>query len=173
MVDYFKTNWTEKIKRNPVANKILNPKTNYGGLVVRQAVLDNYEFENNHTKTKIKKIQKTKGDGFYVTEQRLKNLLNDKDRPPTENEIIQQYHKQVEDVRLGKIAAHSVVLPPKNSVIITADPTDKHFQEPDYFGNMYVDFMNIHHPKLRVDYIQALSSQPLNIKPPSVFFSDV
>ena len=51
----------------------------------------------------------------------------------------------------------------------------------DYHGesgmwdNTYVkDYLNIHHPKLLPDYyIQALKQQPLQIKPPSVFFSDV
>ena len=51
----------------------------------------------------------------------------------------------------------------------------------DYHGesgmwdNTYVkDYINIHHPKLLPDYyIQALKQQPLQIKPPSVFFSDI
>ena len=44
----------------------------------------------------------------------------------------------------------------------------------DMWANVYVDdYINIHHPKIRFDYISALASRPLQIKPPSVFFSDV
>ena len=47
--------------------------------------------------------------------------------------------------------------------------------ESGMWDNTYVkDYLNIHHPKLLPDYyIQALKQQPLQIKPPSVFFSDV
>ena len=47
--------------------------------------------------------------------------------------------------------------------------------ESGMWDNTYVkDYINIHHPKLVPDYyIQALKQQPLVIKPPSVFFSDV
>ena len=42
------------------------------------------------------------------------------------------------------------------------------------WDNVYVkDFININHPKLRSHYIHALTSKPLQIKEPSVFFSDV
>ena len=44
----------------------------------------------------------------------------------------------------------------------------------DMWANVFVDdYINIHHPKLRYDYISALASKPLQIKQPSVFFSDV
>ena len=47
--------------------------------------------------------------------------------------------------------------------------------ESGMWDNTYVkDYINIHHPKLLPDYyIQAMKQQPLQIKPPSVFFSDV
>ena len=50
-----------------------------------------------------------------------------------------------------------------------------HHGESGMWDNTYVkDYINIHHPKLVPDYyIQALKQQPLVIKPPSVFFSDV
>ena len=42
------------------------------------------------------------------------------------------------------------------------------------WDNVYVDdFINIHHPKLRGHYIDSLTGRPVQIKPPSVFFSDM
>ena len=42
------------------------------------------------------------------------------------------------------------------------------------WDNVYVkDFININHPKLRSHYISALTSKPVQIAEPSVFFSDV
>ena len=42
------------------------------------------------------------------------------------------------------------------------------------WDNVYVnDYIHIQHPKIRYDYINALAGKPLQIKPPSVFFSDV
>ena len=44
----------------------------------------------------------------------------------------------------------------------------------DMWAGVYIDnYTNIHHPKLREDYIQYITNKPLQIKPPSVFFSDV
>ena len=43
-----------------------------------------------------------------------------------------------------------------------------------YWDNTYVkDYINIHHPKLRPNFVQALANIPLRIKEPSVFFSDL
>ena len=42
------------------------------------------------------------------------------------------------------------------------------------WDNVYVkDFININHPKLRSHYISALTSKPVQIAEPSVFFSDI
>lgn len=50
---------------------------------------------------------------------------------------------------------------------------DEH-QGGDMWANVYIDnYTNIHHPKLRYHIIDGMSSRPLAIKPPSVFFSDV
>ena len=50
---------------------------------------------------------------------------------------------------------------------------DKH-QEGNMWANVYIDnYTNIYHPKLRYHVIDSLKKQPLSIKPPSVFFSDV
>ena len=44
----------------------------------------------------------------------------------------------------------------------------------DMWANTYVDdYINIHHSKIRHDYISLITGRPLQIKPPSVFFSDV
>ena len=43
-----------------------------------------------------------------------------------------------------------------------------------YWDNVYVkDFINIQHPKLRNCHVSALSTRQVDIKPPSVFFSDI
>ena len=48
------------------------------------------------------------------------------------------------------------------------------YQGGSMWNNVYVDnYTNIHHPKLRYHLIDLMSKQPLAIKPPSVFFSDV
>ena len=42
------------------------------------------------------------------------------------------------------------------------------------WANVFVDdYIHIHHPKIRHDYVSALAGRGLQIKPPSVFFSDV
>ena len=56
---------------------------------------------------------------------------------------------------------------PYHDVLETADDTD-------YWANCYVkDFINIQHPKLRNCHVSALSTRQVDIKPPSVFFSDI
>ena len=44
----------------------------------------------------------------------------------------------------------------------------------DMWANTYVkDFINIHHPKQRAHVIDRISRNPLSVKGPSIFFSDV
>ena len=212
MAHFLSTNWTEKIKTNPVANMILNshrPKL---------------------YRVKLHQLTHNPAEGDYITSGFI-NKFTDKD---VRDEIITA--KQFKRTR----RAYSTIpeyIRSYNSVVAADDDSDdddvavaavrggagvgdkgqvfdgpakdekgimgvevkrkpdldkaREIDEDDYddenlllsyeelqggdmWANTYVnDYINIHHPRIRIDYVTALTGKPLQIKPPSVFFSDV
>ena len=176
-MDYFTTNWTEKMKTNPVANVILNPKaTNqvrltWWGYIPNEDVLVNaeeYSFVDIAKRAQVAEYyydpKEWKEPKFWGT-QLMKNMVVEKSKA---NELARheedpsQVFANERKIDSGDYGNNEFV------------ELEKHVDHQEYFNNTIVqDYINIHHPKLRLDYVQAIKAQPLQIKPPSVFFSDI
>ena len=183
MAHFLTTNWTEKIKTNPVANMILN--SNRRNLY--QVNLTKLEY----FPAKGKKINK----GFIqywldeVPDESHtfddENFSRIKKLYPSRKQYIHTYNKVVDAQRKADAdAGIEVKEPDEDDYTDAADVPEIHqptlmdvedeWQEGDMWANTYVDdYINIHHPKLRHDYVTLITGRPLQIKPPSVFFSDV
>ena len=224
MAHFLTTDWTNKIKTNPVANMILNnntPKEKYYRIRLRELThhpkegqLISYRFIRNFlgpvdrdeivTEEYLNTALIGSEDGNYVTAKQYKTSYNS---------AIEALRKHaVEGGDDGIVGAGSGIALDADSdddVAIVADHGDgkedekEDVKEDDEFAgavdfedenedypdilianelepsrdmwkNIFVDdYIHIHHPKVRSDYIYALTGKPLQIKPPSVFFSDV
>ena len=157
-MDYLTTNWTEKMKTNPVANMVLNGRPRMLPFEFRKLTsMDNFEQDPNTGYDRISKWDAL--ESKYIPENKwLRTMFHNMN----EDYILQMEPDDVEELVEADKAiyiAHDMNQPP-----IDSDPWD----------NVYVkDYINIHHPKLRPCLISALNGKPLQIKPPSVFFSDV
>ena len=210
MAHFLTTNWTEKIKTNPVANMILNSH--------RPKLYNIRLYGLSHHPPKGKKMTKdfiNKYQGRPVREE----TLNEEDfkefiskyasfdqRIKSHDSVVaaQQLELIAKDGGDAGIAGSGIAVGDDDDVVVVADrgsgeeekgeivgdgaiklegddlenePYIYHYEETrggDMWENVFVDdYINIHHPKLRYDYISALTGKPLQIKPPSVFFSDV
>ena len=191
MVDYLTTNWTEKIKNNPVANKILN-KNKIPAVRYRSTRIDTHSFGAGNIVTDLhgpnlgggiftdpqifakKNFSKIQGQKIHSgewnvsdTKQRIMDIHNTKQKKVNDwnanLDFLNDFMEYKDDIPWTEMPDYYHELIPSGMI-----------EDDDYWQNMYVnDFINIHHPKLRIDHIQALSSQPLHIKEPSTFFSDI
>ena len=159
MADYLTTNWTEKIKSNPVANLILN---------------------NNSATFKVRTLSKNASVAVGKVKQMQFNVGNENAQGIAEiqalDSLIEAFRgaKPDTNVYANDEAKEEAVEAALQKGIGTYQDYDFTVNDGDYWANTYVqDYINIDHPKLRPCYIQALSNSPLSIKPPSVFFSDV
>ena len=170
-MDILTTNWTEKIKTNPVANLTLNSnKANLRYVYFQQAdryddkygYLD-YDFRNS-TLEKVEKSTWGEIKTQHESEDQLKHRIQEKRIKGG-----QRARRRRRDGNQNEDG----ILP---STFYEYNPEEDQEDEviPDYWANTYVaDYINISHPKIRPCYVSALSRTPLQIKPASVFFSDV
>ena len=184
-MDYLTTNWTEKIKTNPVANKILNGNKSQTIRHVSLARASEYNFEDNElddidmNDIVRNEINMNDWNAFvsqHNTEEQIINKIqkryrgrrNQMQRRRNNNkdpEVQQQEFEKMHDDKYGGYG----ILP---AWFYDYNPDEE--KRSTYWDNVYVkDYINIAHPKLRTCYVSAMSKNPLQIKPPSVFFSDV
>ena len=161
-MDILTTNWTQKIQSNPVANCILNSN---------KFTLKNYRVATATRLTMFNTLnlmgpqykRSRSFDGLPQEEDLEKRVLA-KIAKPTEEEVL--------NINKNRFNGYGIL--PAKYVIYDSDDDEHDVEVPDYWANTYVqDYVNIEHPKERMCYVSALSSTPLQIKPPSVFFSDV
>ena len=169
MADYLTTNWTEKIKSNPVANLVLNSnRTNLHHLSWKTITNRNQYMQNGETK-----------DIFAFGREAQTINQNQIDWFKNNNVSKQQVIQKIEQGQMpfgffGAVNDDGEAPEVDPIDFYDINQIDENVEVPDYWANTYVqDYINIDHPKLRPCYIQALSNSPLSIKPPSVFFSDV
>ena len=181
MATYLNTNWTEKIKTNPVANRILNSnKTTIRPVAFH--FVDRYsttlgtlreDVDKGHREdVDIKKWEDFKQN--YLTNRQLRDKIEDKRRATRKER--QKYFDEKGTYMPAAAPSHQWGMLP--AWVYEAYENGQYDEENtrilDYWANTYVkDYINIDHPKLRPCYISAMSKNPLHIKPPSVFFSDV
>ena len=194
MVDYLTTNWTEKIKTNPVANLILNNnfvKYKIGSLNEITGIRGTAN--NLKMPSKRQRFLRTSDNAYKNTSNkktiraRILDDFGDVINPVDPNAAPGDDDDDEEENNNDNVVAEH------DAMVIDADPEvevdfvpgfytfgqeEYEDTEPDpnadMWANTYVkDYINIHHSKLRPCYVSALSSRPLEIKPPSVFFSDV
>ena len=181
MATYLNTNWTDKIKTNPVANKILNSNKTTIRPVVFHYV---HEYDRNSGRLAEDRdaahradVDLKKWDIFKQNNQTNRQLVErimDK-RNATREERQQHYNNTGKDWPEAAKDNQWGMLPAWTYYADEDGDYDEHnVTIQDYWSNVYVkDFINIDHPKLRPCYVSAMSRNPLQIKPPSVFFSDV
>lgn len=201
MAHFLTTDWTHKIKTNPVANMILNSN------------------QAKNYRVTLRELRAVPGKGKLMTDAFLRKYLSPEyvrdeivdseglekirnayatpsQRQEAHNKIIlasrggaEVEMKDDDDVGIVAVggAAGRVVKVDDNdfSDAVEYDSDDEIDGEDillsyeqasgsDMWANTYVDdYINIHHPKIRHDYVSALTGKPLQIKPPSVFFSDL
>ena len=216
MAHFLTTNWTEKIKTNPVANMILNsnrpsvyhillrtlthhpPKGRYltDEYFKKYLLNDNARYDVLDEE-QLEKIKKTYADreefkktyNSAILAQRLEKMEQDgidagivggdgdvnvvANANDDEDDLFGDEEKEEKDVEYealvesGEFGEDDVA--PEILDVIQEEKVGG-----DMWANVFVnDYINIHHPKLRYDYISAMTGKPLQIKPPSVFFSDV
>lgn len=170
MADYLTTNWTEKIKFNPVANLILNGnRTNLHNISWKTITnRDQYMVDgDNEDIVAFGRLPKTltQDEMNYFKKQNI-----------SKQQVIQRIKQGQMPFGFFGGRDGDGAAPDIDNGIKFYDVNDVHkdVEVQDYWANTYVqDYINIDHPKLRPCYIQALGNSPLSIKPPSVFFSDV
>ena len=194
-MDYLSTNWTEKMKTNPVANKILNPNKVHNMLFTRSSYKN-----KDYVRNEKGELIDIKGKIIYSRIYPSSYWFN----PPSEAQ--DAFNKRMANIKKQKLIHQirrdekwgsnwsSYNWARKSRLNYGFDEEDEdennnneneqeeHYatyetlesDKHEYFANTYIDdYTNIHHPKLRLDYVQAIKAQPLQIKPPSVFFSDI
>ena len=165
----WQTNWTEKMKTNATANRVLNTPIGESTFFCPPD-LDTPKFE--------------------LTFGQFDKMQNVEDDEKSELREIPIF-KNVEKVRMSSDAFTTSAdefnkMITKDQVDATTDPNDVILldiknvpyvgkQESDSYSimnNMYIkDYLNVHHPSIRQDWTGALKSGPLQIKPPPFFFS--
>jgi hypothetical protein len=164
-MDILTTNWTEKIKTNPVANCVLNSnRYDFARVRYNRPLQRASQIQRNRDGDGIEHINSFGGAEKRMRVDHIKDFLNGK---LSESQAIAKGH--------AEIAAHDARRWGWDFRFYDEpDQYEADVEVPDYWANTYVkDYINISHPKIRPCYVSAMSSQPLQIKPPSVFFSDV
>ena len=161
MADYLTTNWTEKIKTNPVANLVLNSN--------KQMLYSNLQGVLNHPR-EIKA-----GDGLFKDDEIDIDIYHAFTYNQDDfNKLKERKFSEKQAIAVARQKINQGQSQPFGIHFYTDVDEEGMVEVPDYWANTYVqDYINIDHPKLRPCYIQALSNSTLSIKPPSVFFSDV
>ena len=159
-MDYLTTNWTEKIKTNPVANAMLNSKKyTFTGVIFGKKLQAPYQIQESGRITGggVGRQALIRSDEWEEFE---RQFPDEKDAPEIYMNTRRQFASRNFPVDKASVQYH----------VKTGDIFKS---EDDYWDNLAVDYINISHPKNRPCYVSAMSSHPLQIKPPSVFFSDV
>ena len=167
-MDILTTNWTDKIKSNPVANSILN--TNhvvYTRVLLDKVLRSERQIQNTGYGTEIILDAGLPRQVWYDKDGAEYNDM--KKNIPDEQNAINAFRYLTDQTRRRGGDVGRVFVPYHIDM-----GNHREVDEQDYWANTYVqDYINIEHPKERLCYVSALSSAPLQIKPPSVFFSDV
>ena len=228
MAHFLTTDWTHKIKTNPVANMILNSHRPKLYRMKLHEITHHPEEGSYMSRAFVSKYSTVERDEILTAE----DFKNATDTWATIPEYLETYNSVIQadedgdekkgdddDVAIvvrkigdkgdgdkGKIkgkekggivgvAAHPVAKKKDGDGIVNVEVKRKatlenaqeldedeyelalsyeELQGGDMWANTYVnDYINIHHPKIRMDYVTALTGRPLQIKQPSVFFSDV
>ena len=168
----WQTNWTHMMKTNATANRLLNTRIGDSTFFVTPAIA-----------TKPASLRVTLGELIGFDEKSNKpQFQNEETRTMSEKQFASAYNKlesmknttdnQLNDKDIGSVIITAVDINEgvegriKKSEEITSEDMDS------ILNNTYVkDYLNIHHPSIRVDLTSSLTNQPLQIKPPPVFFS--
>ena len=173
-MDYLTTNWRDKMQTNPVANMILNNPRNKIGSVTKIRGLPRLpadrdvvprDFVQYHGDQHIALINdmgfKRPNDALFIAA---------KEEYPTQTELMNAINR-IRRANPGR---------PWNEIAEEKYREGRWIEIADVWGKKQMwtktfvnDYINIDHPKRRVHLIDAIANKPLQIKPPSVFFSDV
>ena len=174
-MDYLTTNWRDKMQTNPVANMILNNPRNKIGYITKVRGLTQLpanrdvvarDFVEYHGDPQIALISDRSGvipindplftiaKEHYPTQTELLNAINRLRRANAGrnwNDYAEEKYKEGQWIEISDV-----------------------WGKKQMWNKTFVnDYINIDHPKRRVHLIDAIANKPLQIKPPSVFFSDV
>ena len=161
----WQTNWTEKMKTNMTANRLLNTP-----------IGDSYYVSPPHLDTSTK---------MYITLGEFAGFEEEqKDEQQTPKYINQDTMKLSQEVYASEKARFDNLITPdkitnrtENGILVLLDRKEGQEEyEPEDFhsimNNTYVkDYIHIHHPSIRGDWLQLITGKPLAIKPPPHFFS--
>ena len=193
MAHFLTTNWTDKIKTNPVANMILNSNRanmyrmkiyNLGfvppkGKLITKGFIKYWQDEHIKSEGVFDVKGKKRMEGLYPSPAEYVQSYNSaiiaqrkEDEEKSGIEVkVDDYDDDASDLDNEYVDAIDA---DKDGVGPDLRYVDDEWQEGDMWANTYVDdYINIHHPKLRPEYITLITGRPLQIKPPSVFFSDL
>ena len=231
MAHFLTTNWTQKIKTNPVANMILNSKRPKSYRVAMRKLTKRPGEGKLMTNRFMAQFLGPEEDVEIVDEEEFKAKLETYATIPQRREVhnkIIMAKRQEDELKLAEEAkkdgagdGSGIALGDAGDVAVVVggagdggddDDVDdeddddvlgavKKYNDNDFddavsvdseygseeylvdgeeiiggdmWENVYVDdYINIHHPKLRPHFIDLISQKPLQIKSPSVFFSDV
>ena len=161
------TDWTTKIKSNPVANKILN-KNRYPPPPSFSKVKKNLWSNWSQPQTKFDYGLNDAGSTFNF------GLNDDNDDARSSSRYSELGWDFTMNHHIDRYAERNQEEEYYKQYDEVDDHDDNGFKHGNYWDNTYVqDMINIHHPKIRPCYVAALRGQPVGVKPPSVFFSDV
>lgn len=174
-MDYLTTNWRDKMQTNPVANMILNnpkgrTKIGYVGKIKGLTVLPAGVVKPNHFVEYSGDPMIAILDEFEINHPDDFMIAASKKKYPTQTELMNAYNRIKEANPNMKWEDYQEEKYKDGRWIEISDVWAKKNMWNKTFVN---DYINIEHPKRRVHLIDAISSKPLQIKPPSVFFSDV
>ena len=166
----WQTNWTKKMKTNMTANRLLNTP-----------IGDSYYVSPPHLDTSTK---------MYVTIGEFAGFQPKAGDEEKAKEDVPKFINQdtmkisMEDYAEEKATTFDMMETPgtinnktKQGVLVLLDTQEgKEKYEPEDFNsimnNTYVkDYIHIHHPSIRGDWLQLITGKPLAIKPPPHFFS--
>ena len=171
----WQTNWTHAMKTNATANRLLNTRIGDSTFFVVPEIAAKKPFISL-TMAEFIGLDKEKKPQFtgyaehtwYDFEKAAKHMESIMKSP----EITEKDVKDLTDAERGKIVAVSndefkgEPARIKEPEEITSEDMDS------ILNNTYVkDYLNIHHPSIRVDLTPSLTDHPLQVKPPPVFFS--
>ena len=165
----WQTNWTQKMKTNMTANRLLNTP-----------IGDSHYVSPPHLDTSTK-MYITLGQYDGLKEKSGEEEKAEADVPKFINQ--DTIKLSMEDYVAQKVTFDMMTTPDKitnhteNGILVLLDRKEgKEEYEPEDFNsimnNTYVkDYIHIHHPSIRGDWLQLITGKPLAIKPPPHFFS--
>ena len=170
----WQTNWTEKMKTNLTANRVLNTPIGHSDFF-SSPVFD----EKRHKITigqfsgDFKEVKDADADDEKSQIQEIPQIINKQTHIMTESKYAANTEVFAQLRKMSDIDKYT----PKDSIIFL-DRTEIPVPEPEesdsysIMNNMYVkDYLNINHPSIKEDWTGALTNKPLVIKPPPFFFS--